>query len=115
MIKALDAVVLIVKDIKKQRYFYKEILGLELEADYGDAVFFKAGEQKLALFSREHHKEGTAHLEGAQKGISHLEFKIEKKDEQAIQKKLKEQGFLAYGDNYQDADGNIFHFNLQND
>ena len=112
MIKGLDAVILIVKDLKKQTRFYKDVLGLELEADYGDAVFFKAGKQKLALFAKSHHKEGTERLEGAQKGISHLEFRIPRKDLDKIEKRLKEQGFHAYQDNYEDADGNLFHFNV---
>ena len=112
MIKGLDAVVLIVKDIEKQKNFYMTILGLELESDYGDAVFFKLGEQRLALFSRSHHKEGTDSLEGAQKGISHLEFRISRKDLETLDTRLKENGFHAYTDNYQDADGNLFHFNV---
>ena len=111
MIKGLDAVVLIVKDINKQKTFYQEVLGLELEADYGDAVFFKVGQQKLALFSKSHHKEGTERLEGASKGISHLEFRVSKKDMDELSKRLK--GFHAYKDNYQDSDGNLFHFNVE--
>ncbi|HLD41921.1 MAG TPA: glyoxalase/bleomycin resistance/dioxygenase family protein, partial [archaeon] len=78
---------------------------------YGDVVFFKIGKQKLALFAKSHHKEGTKRLEGASKGISHLEFHISKKDLPVIGKKLKEKGFHAYTDNFEDADGNLFHFN----
>ena len=112
MIKGLDAVVLIVKDLDKQKKFYSEVLGLPIEADYGDAVFFKCGLQNIALFAKSHHKEGTESLEGASKGISHLEFKVSKKDLEKFEKKLKEKGFHAYRDNFQDADGNLFHFNV---
>ena len=112
MIQGLDALVLIVKDLAKQKHFYKEVLGLELEADYGDAVFFKCGKQKIALFSKDHHPEGTLSLEGANKGLSHMEFRIKKEDLKELESKLKKAGFHAYKDNFKDADGNLFHFNL---
>ena len=112
MIKSLDGIVLIVKDIEKQKKFYRDILGLKIESDYGSAIFFRIGKQKLALFTKEHHPEGTKSLEGAKKGISHLEFGISKEDYVKIKEKLKKHGFQAYQDNYKDADGNLFHFNI---
>ncbi len=112
MIKGIDAVVLIVKDIKKQKEFYQNILGFEIEADYGNEVFFKVGNQKLAIFSQGAHPEGDKRLEGAKKGISHLEFRISKQDLKKLEKKLKDKGFHAYKDNYEDSDGNLFHFNI---
>ena len=102
---------LIVKDIEKQKTFYRDILGLSIETDYGDAVFFNMGDIKLSLFSHEHHVEGDASLEGASKDISHLEFSVGSNDLQELSEKLADQGFHAYRDNYQDADGNLFHFN----
>ena len=113
MIQGLGAVILIVKDIEKQKTFYKDVLGLSIDADYGDAVFFKLGQQKIGLFAKDHHREGTQRLEGASKGISHLEFRINKKDREKIEKRLKENGHHAYKDNYEDADGNLFHFNTE--
>jgi catechol 2,3-dioxygenase-like lactoylglutathione lyase family enzyme len=109
-IRGINAVVLIVKDLEKQKQFYHETLGMEVEADYGDAVFLRCGEQKIALFSPSHHPEGTKRLEGASKGISHLEFRIKREDRAFWDQKLKEAGFHAYRDNYEDADGNLFHF-----
>lgn len=111
MIRGLDAVVLIVKDLERQKRFYTDVLGLPLEADYGDAVFFRCGGQKLALFAHSHHPEGTRSLEGAKKGISHLEFRIAESDRADLDRRLREAGFHAYRDNYRDADGNLFHFN----
>lgn len=111
MIRGLDAVILIVKDLEAQKRFYRDVLGLPLEADYGDAVFFQCGDQKIALFGHSHHPEGTKSLEGAKKGISHLEFRIGKKDEADLDRRLRDAGFHAYRDNYRDADGNLFHFN----
>ena len=112
-IQGLDAIILIVKDLEKQKDFYQNVLGLELESDYGDAIFFKLGNQKIALFDKDHHPEGTKSLEGAKKGISHMEFKIKEKDLEKIESKLKEAGFHAYKDNFKDADGNLFHFNVE--
>lgn len=112
-VNSLDAVVLIVKDFDAQKRFYAEVLGLPLAGDYGDAVFFQCGGQKLALFARSHHPEGTERLEGASKGISHLEFGIDRRDYEAIQQRLRSQGFHAYADNFCDADGNLFHFNVR--
>lgn len=109
-IRGLHAVVLIVKDLERQKRFYRDVLGLEVEGDYGGAVFFRVGEQKIALFSQEHHLEGTQRLEGAAKGISHLEFSIGREDEPAWDRRLKQQGSHAYRGNYEDADGNLFHF-----
>ena len=111
VLKSLDAVVLIVKDLEAQKRFYAEVLGLPVWGDYGDAVFFECGEQKLALFAHSHHAEGTRRLEGAAKGISHLEFGIAREDYPAMKEQLQSQGYLAYSDNFCDADGNLFHFN----
>lgn len=115
MILGLDAVVLIVKDLRKQVEFYRDVLGLPLEADYGDAVFFRCGGQKLALFARTHHPEGTRSLEGAAKGVSHLEFRLRRREEAELDRRLRESGHHAYRSNYRDADGNLFHFNLEED
>lgn len=113
VVQSLDAVVLIVKDLDAQKRFYAEVLGLPVWGDYGDAVFFECGEQKLALFARSHHEQGTRRLEGAAKGISHLEFGIARKDYPVVKRRLESEGHLAYRDNFCDADGNLFHFNLR--
>ena len=114
-ILGLDAVVLIVKDLGAQRHFYRDVLGLSPAGEYGDALFFDCGEQKLALFARSHHPEGTRRLEGADKGISHLEFRIAAGDQDRLVRRLTDAGFHAYGGNFCDADGNLFHFNLAAD
>lgn len=111
----LDAVVLISDDVDAQRRFYHEMLGLRLVGDHGDAVFFECGSQKVAVFSRSHHPEGTARLAGARKGISHLEFRLARNDYPAVRQRLEQHGFHAYRDNFEDADGNLFHFNLVDD
>ena len=115
MINSFDGIILIVKDIKKQKDFYEKILGLPLESDYGTAVFFKLGNKKIGLFSQEHHLEGLKSLEGAKKGISHVEFGVTSKDFKKISKLLTEKGFHAYGDTYKDADGNLFYINIDGD
>ena len=112
MVESLDAVVLIVKDLEVQRRFYSNVLGLPVTGDYGDAAFFQCGKQKLALFAHSHHPEGTERLEGGSKGISHLEFGVAKEDYESIQERLRSAGFHAYGENFCDADGNLFHFNV---
>lgn len=114
-IVGLDAVVLIVKDLGAQRHFYGEVLGLPLKGDYGDALFFGCGNQTLALFALSHHPEGTKRLEGATKGISHLEFRVHEQDYAAIRQRLTDLGYEAYRENFQDADGNLFHFNTERD
>jgi catechol 2,3-dioxygenase-like lactoylglutathione lyase family enzyme len=114
-IQGLDAVVLIVKDLERQRRFYRDVLGLRLVSDYDDAAFFECGQQKLALFSRGHHSEGTKRLDGASKGISHLEFRASQADYKALRDRLTREGFHAYRDNFEDADGNLFHFNIMPD
>lgn len=111
-IDSFDGINLIVKDIAAQKKFYRDVLGLELESDYGDAVFFKIGDRKLGLFAKGHHKEGDASLEGAPKGVSHLEFGISTDANEHLTKKLTDAGFHAYRDVFKDADGNLFHFNL---
>src|SRR5262245_54770190 len=109
-ILGLDAVVLIVKDLQAQTRFYHDVLGLEIVGEYGDAVFFSCGAQKLALFARSHHPQGTARLEGATKGISHLEFGVTSAGEEEFRQRLTAAGYHAYGANFCDADGNLFHF-----
>jgi catechol 2,3-dioxygenase-like lactoylglutathione lyase family enzyme len=107
----LDAVVLIVKDLETQRRFYHDLLGLDIVGEYGDAVFLACGAQKLALFARSHHPQGTARLECATKGISHLEFGVTAAGEEQFRQRLTAAGYHAYGDNYCDTDGNLFQFN----
>jgi catechol 2,3-dioxygenase-like lactoylglutathione lyase family enzyme len=109
-IKGIHAIVLIVKDLEKQKKFYHEVLGLKILSESDEYVFFECGEQKIALFTREHHPQGTQRLEGASKGISHLEFVIPEEEKEYWDQRLKEAGFHAYRDNYEDADGNLFHF-----
>lgn len=110
-VKGLDAVVLIVDRFEETKTFYRDHLGMEVFDEYEDAVFFKCGAQTLALFGRTHHPEGTKRLEGARKGISHLEFRIEKSARKKTELDLRKAGRHAYGDNYEDPDGNLFHFN----
>jgi catechol-2,3-dioxygenase len=109
--RSLDAIVLIAKNYKKQVSFYRDTLGLEVVAEYGDAIFFSIGKQKLAIFAKTHHPEAVQRLDGARHGISHLEFGIKKQDVDAIFKRLTDAGAAAYDDNFEDADGNLFHFN----
>ncbi|WP_048602399.1 VOC family protein [Rubeoparvulum massiliense] len=109
-IQGLHAVVIFVKDLEKQKHFYGDILGLEVEGDYGDAIFYRCGDQKIALFEQSHHREGSKRLEGAKKGISHLEFIISKEQQEAWNEYLTLAGHHAYRENFEDADGNLFHF-----
>ena len=108
---SFDGLTLIVKDLDAQKEFYRDVLGLEIESDYGSAVFFRLGDKKLGLFAKGHHHAGDQSLEGAQKGISHLEFGIRREQYEELRERLIEQGFHAERDNFRDADGNLFHFN----
>lgn len=110
-VAGLDAIILIVKDLGAQRRFYHEILGLEIEQDCEDAVFFRIGHQKLALFSKEHHPEATRRLNGADKGLSHLEFRVHKARLKALRERLRTAGSEVASGIFEDADGNLFHFN----
>ncbi|PWU02036.1 MAG: glyoxalase/bleomycin resistance/dioxygenase family protein [Candidatus Melainabacteria bacterium] len=112
-IRSLDAVILIADDFAKQRQFYKETMGLEVIEEYRDAVFFAIGKQKLAIFAKSHHPEGTERLGKAKHGISHLEFGIDKTDEKAAADTLKAAKAHVSGRDFEDADGNLFHFNFK--
>ena len=109
-VTGLHAVILIANDYKNQLEFYRDTLELEIAMEYEDAVFFKAGEQMLAIFSNEHHAEGTKRLKGGEHGISHLEFNLDESEREAMYEKLRNKGAHAYGDSFEDADGNLFHF-----
>ena len=106
----LHAVVLIVPDLEASRAFYAETLGLELDADHGDAVFFRLGRQKLALFARDHHPEGDDRLGGADHGVSHLEFAVPPDRRQALENRLQDAGTARAGGCYEDPAGILFHF-----
>ncbi|NEP00405.1 MAG: glyoxalase/bleomycin resistance/dioxygenase family protein [Symploca sp. SIO2E9] len=109
---SLDAVILIAADFEEQVRFYRDVLGLESISKSSETAFFRCGEQKLAIFSRSHHIEGTKRLGQADHGISHLEFGVPHDKKDLIYKQLTEAGARAYGDNFEDADGNLFHFNF---
>ena len=110
IVSSIEGVILIANDFEGQCSFYLDVLGLELSARYSDAAFFKVGSQKLGIFARSHHREGTRRLGDANHGLSHLEFGIEKRVLEKMITRLKEQGAHAYRDNFADADGNLFHF-----
>lgn len=112
-IQSLDAVILIANDFVKQRQFYKETMGLKVVEEYQDAIFFAIGEQKLAIFAKSHHPEGTERLGKANHGISHLEFGIAKGDEKVAGDRLKDAKAHVSGRDFEDADGNLFHFNFK--
>jgi catechol-2,3-dioxygenase len=112
-VQSLDAVVLIANDFNKQRQFYRDVLGLEVIEEYSDAVFFAVGDQRLAIFAKSHHPEGTERLGKGTHGISHLEFGIENEDVKEITEKLKSTKAHVSGGDFEDADGNLFHFNFR--
>ena len=106
----LVGLVLVVKDLDRQRAFYRDVLGLPLRSEYGSAVFFESAGARLALFDRGHHPEAIERLEGAPKGISHLEFAIPSARYAEMTDRLRRSGHHAYRENFEDADGNLFHF-----
>ena len=110
LITGLNAVVLIADDFVGQVAFYRDMMGFKVICSYTDAVFFEVGSQKLAVFARGHHPEGDHALRGASHGLSHLEFNIPASALAEMESRLRKAGAHAYRDNYQDADGNIFHF-----
>ena len=62
IVSSIEGVILIANDFEGQCSFYLDVLGLELSARYSDAAFFKVGSQKLGIFARSHHREGTRRL-----------------------------------------------------
>lgn len=82
-----------------------------MTSNYSGAIFYRVGNQMLGIFDRNHHAEGTKRLGAARHGLSHLEFQLDPKDKETMFAKLKASGAHAYGDNFHDADGNLFHFN----
>ena len=110
-ILGLDAVIIIASRFEEQCKFYHDVLGLELISRYSDAAFFKAGDQTLGIFAHSHHPEGTRRLGGSEHGLSHIEFRLNSSAKEFIIAKLKSAGAHAYGENFADADGNLFHFN----
>ncbi len=103
----------IAKDFERQCAFYKSTLGLALKANDGTQHSLAPGDQSLAVFARSHHPQGTKRLQGAQHGLSHLEFGLNRRDHIALFGHLNRFGAQAYGENFQDADGILFHFNLR--
>lgn len=85
-------------------------MGFRLLSYAEGAAFFGVGEQKMAVFERGHHPEGDQALRGASHGLSHIEFNLPAADIQEMASRLQQAGAQAYRDNFQDADGNLFHF-----
>jgi catechol 2,3-dioxygenase-like lactoylglutathione lyase family enzyme len=114
-VRGLAAVILITRDFEAQAAFYRDVLQLPVAGDYGDALFLRCGSQTLGLFDRSHHPEGTKRLDGAAKGISHLEFAIAAEDRAALVARLTAAGCHVRSENFEDADGNLFHFTITDD
>ena len=108
---ALDGVILITNRFEQQCSFYGSTLGLEQLAGYRDAAFFKVGNQKLGIFATSHHPEAVSRLGGSDHGLSHLEFGVYASELPKVTERLDAFGSRAYRDNFQDPDGNLFHFN----
>ena len=114
-IRSLAAIILITRDFAAQAAFYRDVLKLPVTGDYGDALFFRCGSQTLGLFDHSHHPAGTQRLEGAAKGVSHLEFGISADDRAELVSRLTAAGCHVRSENFEDADGNLFHFTITDD
>ena len=109
-VTGISGIVIISDNFDAQCEFYGHTLGLiALESGVGYA-FFQAGEQRLGIFAKGHHPEGDLRLHGADHGISHLEFAFAPDRFASMTARLRERSAHAYGDNFQDRDGNLFHF-----
>lgn len=109
-ITGLNGVILISSNYAEQVAFYRDIMGFKVTASASDATFFQCGNQVFAIFAKGHHPEGDASLDGANHGISHLEFCLDARDIEAMTEKLRKSNAHAYRDVFHDADGNLFHF-----
>jgi catechol 2,3-dioxygenase-like lactoylglutathione lyase family enzyme len=109
-IAGIAAVILIAEDFRSQYNFYGRILGLEVVRSGDDYAFFQVGPQVLGIFARGHHPQGDARLGGAGHGLSHLEFSISVERKAAVIARLDAASARAYGENFADKDGNLFHF-----
>lgn len=109
-ITGIVAVILITEHFRSQYDFYSRVLGLETVTSGNDYAFFRVGGQTLGIFARGHHTEGDARLGPADHGLSHLEFSVPEERKASLIAKLDAESARAYGENFQDADGNLFHF-----
>lgn len=107
---SLDGIVLITGNLGAQVRFYNQQLGLPVRSRYSDAVLFDCGGARLGLFGSAHHPEATRRLGEADHGVGHLEFGIRSSALPALAKDLTERGHKAYGETFEDVDGNLFHF-----
>lgn len=112
-ILGIDAVILLTSQFDRQLKFYRDILAMKSMAEYSDAAFLQAGAQTVGLFGLSHHPEAAQRLRGASHGLSHLEFAIGGRNFERVRHRLDDVGARAYRDNFQDEDGNLFHFNLR--
>lgn len=111
VVAAIHAVVLVAADFEGQRRFYKEVLGFEEAWSASDAVAFRVGEQLLTLFARTHDAASVRRLEGASHGLSHLEFVVHGHLSPELRARLApSRASSTFGENFVDADGNLFHF-----
>lgn len=110
-VAAIHAVVLVAADFDGQRRFYGEVLGLEEAWGASDAVAFRVGTQLLTIFARTHDPASVRRLEGATHGLSHLEFAVHGHLGEELRARLASSRVPGtIGDNFVDADGNLFHF-----
>jgi catechol 2,3-dioxygenase-like lactoylglutathione lyase family enzyme len=106
-VRGLGAVVLIARDFARQVAFYRDVLALPLEWQGDDAAIFRCGDQKLAVFAKAHHPQAVMRLGGASHGLSHLQLDIDPAQRAALAARLDAAGCRAYGENFEDADGNL--------
>ncbi len=79
----IDHIAVYVSDMKAATAFFLA-LGLDVDAEYQDEIFFSVGDQKLAIFK------GT----NKQQTINHLALKVD--DAVAIKKQMEKLGYKIY-------------------
>lgn len=108
---SLQGVVIVADHYREQVRYYRDLLGLDQVADWGDATRLSAANGiDLTIFARSHDARSCDRLVPRRHGLSHLEFGASPAEQKAIEDSLTANGSAAHGQNYLDADGQLLHF-----
>lgn len=115
-LNGLDHFGIEISNMEKSKEFYCRILGMKMQAEFGNMTLMKCGQNELALFERNDLGPKSSELVNTPLGRGHWAFKVNNNDFDLAQQQFPQQeipmhGPIDWGDHkclyFLDPDGNL--------